>query len=104
MKNSLNDNVTSAHLLLSLSDPGEDISGSLMNVVPMVSSFVPLSLNKGREKRDIIEIKKERGKREREGGGREGDREGGREGGRESEQERVCVCVRKRRERGWSCA
>ena len=55
-----------------------------MNVVPMVSSFVPLSLKKGREKRDIIEIKKERGKREREGGGR-GRKEGGREGGREGE-------------------
>ena len=74
-----------------------------MNVVPMVSSFVPLSLKKGREKRDIIEIKKERGKRER---GRrerkEGGRERAREGGRVSEC--VCMCVRKRRERGWSCA
>ena len=99
MKNSLNDNVTSAHLLLSLSDPGEDISGSLMNVVPMVSSFVPLSLKEGKEKRDIIEIQRER-EREREGGreggrkrGREGGRRegGGREGGRVSES--VCVCV-----------
>ena len=69
MKNSLSDNVTSAHLLLSLSDPGEDISGSLMNVVPMVSSFVPLSLKEEWEERDKIEIQRERerGKREREG-------------------------------------
>ena len=107
MKNSLNDNVTSAHLLLSLSDPGEDISGSLMNVVPMVSSFVPLSLKEEWEERDNIEIQRER-EREREGrgrgreGGREGEREGGREGGRVSES--VCVCMEERRVRGWSCA
>lgn len=80
---------------MSLSDPGEDISGSLMNVVPMVSSFVPLSLKEGKEKRDIIEIKKERGRREE--GGR-------RDGGRVSKRECVCMCVRKRRVRGWSCA
>ena len=62
-----------------------------MNVVPMVSSFVPLSLKKGLDERDKIEIQREREREEGEGG-RKGGREGGRrEGGRVSES--VCVCV-----------
>ena len=65
-----------------------------MNVVPMVSSFVPLSLKEGWEERDIIEIQREREREEGEGG-----REEGRDGGRVSKRECVYVCKKEKSER-----